>query len=387
MTKNNISGGLCSGCGGCTQICPAGCIQIKKDAQGFYRATVEEDRCLNCGLCVKKCSMNRQQPQGQPLKSFAVYHKEEQIRRKSSSGGVFTALARQVLEAGGAVVGAAFDEEMHLRHTVAENEEQLQALRGSKYLQSNVTGVFPRVRGLLEEGRQVLFVGTPCQVAGLYTALGKRYENLLTCDLVCHGAPSAGLFEGYLAFLEKKYKGKVIGYDFRSKDRANDRMSYTVKLTVQTAGGVKQHFLSGDEEPYTMRFISGALQAESCYRCPYTSHSRVGDLTLADYWGYEQAHPELAQVIGVSLVLVNTAAGETLLAQAGALEKLPTTPERYLKRNNHLSAPAKAHPQRSRIYGGFADMGFSKRFYQKYFLPDGYSLYILKRRLRGIRGR
>ena len=331
--------------------------------------------------------MNAIKGHGTPLQSFAVYHRDEQVRRNSSSGGVFTALARQVINAGGVVVGAAFDESMHLRHAIAENLEEFFAYRGSKYLQSDINGVYSRIKVLLENGRTVLFTGTPCQVSGLQTALGKNYKNLLTCDLVCHGAPSAGLFEGYLGFLEKKYRGKIIGYDFRSKEHANARMSYTVKLTVQTKTGVVQRFVSGDEEPYTMRFISGALQAESCYRCPYANLSRKGDLTLADYWGYEQAHPELAQVMGVSLVLVNTAAGEKLLEQAKELEKLPTTAESYLKKNNHLSAPAREHPQRKAIYDAFADRGFSKSFYKKYFLPDGHGLFILKRRLRGIRGR
>lgn len=378
MDKNNVGPQLCSGCGGCVEVCPVGAIRLKRDAQGFYRAMVDEKSCIGCGLCVKSCSMNRKAEGNGPLKSYAAYNREADIRQKSSSGGIFTALANQVIAGGGVVVGAAFDENMHLKHVFAENQDQLEALRGSKYLQSDMRGVYPAVKELLETGRQVLFVGTPCQVAGLHTALGKKYDNLLTCDLVCHGAPSSGLFEGYFAYLEKKHRGKIVGYGFRSKEQANARMSYTVKLTMED-GTI--HYISGDEEPYTMRFISGALQAESCYACPYTSCSRVADLTLGDYWGYEQAHPELAQIQGVSLVLVNTPAGERLLSQAEELELVDTAAEQYLKHNHHLSAPGKKHPQRDGLYRAFADTGFTNSFYKKQFLPEGYGMYILKRRI------
>ena len=155
-------------------------------------------------------------------------------------------------------------------------------------------------------------------------------------------------------------------------------MSYTVKLTM--ADG-REYFLSGDEEPYTMRFISGALQADSCSSCPYAAHSRVADLALGDYWGYERAHPELEQIRGVSLVLVNTPAGKTLLEESQGLELVETTAEKYLPKNNHLSVPGRKHPQRDGIYEAFAARGFTKAFYKKYFLPDGHGMYILKRRI------
>ena len=378
MDKNNVSSQICSGCGGCVAVCPVQAIGMKRDGYGFYRAMVDESACIGCGLCVKSCSMSKKVEGIGPLKSYAAYNRRGDIRQKSSSGGVFTALAGQVIAAGGAVVGAAFDEKMQLKHVVAENEEQLAALRGSKYLQSDVAQVHPAVEKLLKTGRRVLFAGSPCQVAGLYTALGKQYDNLLTCDLVCHGAPSAGLFEGYLAYLETKYRSKITGYDFRSKEQANDRMSYTVKLTMDD-GAV--HYISGDEEPYTMRFISGALQSESCYDCPYAAHSRMGDVTLADYWGYEQAHPELESIRGVSLVLVNTPAGQALLESLQELELVETTAQQYLPRNSHLSAPGRKHPQRDGIYEAFAATGFTKAFYKKYFLPEGYGMYILKRKI------
>lgn len=380
----NISDQLCSGCGGCVGVCPAGCIQMERDREGFYRAVVKEAACLHCGLCLKHCSLKQKQPERSPLGAYAVYNRDEETRQASSSGGVFTALATAVLEQSGVVFGASFDEGMYLRHRPVESVKELEALRGSKYLQSDISGVYLQVKSFLQTGRPVLFVGTPCQVAGLYTALGDRYDNLLTCDLVCHGAPSAGLFEGYLAYLSGKYRGQVTSWNFRSKEHANARMSYTVKMGLRRGEERAYRYFSGDEEPYTMRFISGALQAKCCYTCPYTTTSRVGDVTLADYWGYEEVHPELSQIRGVSLVLVNTLAGEKALAQAKNLQTVPTVPEKYLKRNHHLSVPGKEHPQRDEIYRSFAETGFTNAFYKKHFLPDGYGMYILKRRIRGI---
>ena len=136
-----------------------------------------------------------------------------------------------------------------------------------------------------------------------------------------------------------------------------------------------------------MRFISGALQAESCYNCPYAAHGRVGDLTLADYWGYQQEHPGLAHIKGVSLVLVNTTTGEELLERAEELQLEKTDAQRYQKRNHHLSQPGRKHPQRDALYGVFETEGFTKAFYKKHFLPDGYGMYLLKRRLLRLKGR
>lgn len=380
----NINEQVCSGCGGCVEVCPVNCIHIAQTVDGFYKASADEKKCLNCGLCIKKCSMQLPVEVRRPIHAYAAYHIDEAFRKQSSSGGVFSALAKTVMDRGGVVFGAAFDENMRLYHACAVQEAQLVALRGSKYAQSDIRGVYPRIKQLLQSGTEVLFVGTPCQVAGLRTALGDNVQNLYTCDVVCHGTPSIELFRGYVQFLEKKFKGKILAYDFRSKEQANDRMSYTVKLTLQCGEKTCSRFLAGDEEPYAMRFLSGALQAQSCYNCPFAAQERSGDITLADYWGYETAHPELAAVRGVSLVTVNTAKGAQLLKETPNLMLIATDEELYLQRNKHLSVPTQKHPQRDAIYKAFAINGFTKVFYHKTFLPDGYKRYILKRRIKAM---
>lgn len=382
----NINQYNCCGCGACVETCPVKCIDLSQTKEGFYRAKANEDNCIGCGICMKNCPLQLKIIGRKTITAYAAYAENKEIRCASSSGGVFRLLAQRIIEHDGVVFGAAFDDDMNLAHICAKNMEQLSILQGSKYLQSNMKGVYSHVRHALELDRKVMFVGTPCQVSGLYSVLGNTYNNLLTCDLVCHGVPSPGLFSGYISYLENKYNGRIVHYNFRSKDCPNDRMSYTVKITVQRNSGLKDYYLDGDEEPYTMRFISGALQAECCYECPYASQYRTGDITLADYWGYERVHPELYDVMGVSLVLVNTQKGEDAIKPLEGIILLETCEAKYLQYNTHLTKPALKHADRDALYRGFSTEGFSKRFYKKSFLPEGYGTFILKRRVRGVLG-
>ena len=382
----NITGQICCGCGACAVVCPAACVKIGETSEGFYKAYVENTACIECGRCVSVCAMRKNAAVigREPLTAYAAYSQNDHLRGRSSSGGVFTHIAESMIDAGGVVYGAAFSSEMELRHTAACTKDDLASLRGSKYLQSRIGNAYSEIRQKLSDGVPVFFVGTPCQVAALYSVLGTKPPHLLTADLICHGTPAPGLFLAYLRFLERKYDGRIVDYCFRSKEHANARMSYTVKLTLSAGGTEKVVFLDGDEEPYTMRFISSALQCDSCYQCPFACLRRMGDLTLGDYWGYEEAHPELADINGVSLLLVNTEKGCRAIENINGVKLAKTERVHYLKKNKHLIAPPVKHPDRDHIYAEFSDTGFSKRFYNHTFLPEGYRLYILKRRVRSM---
>jgi len=353
---------------------------------GFYRALVQADKCINCGQCLDVCPMNRPERStgSEPRTAYAAYSTEESVRFQSSSGGVFSQIAKMILKQGGTVYGAAFDMQMQLRHVAVNDIRYLDPLCGSKYLQSYLGGIYEDIRDKLLDGNLVFFVGTPCQVSALYNVLNARPHNLITADVICHGTPAPGLFRQYLNYLERKYHGTIIDYWFRSKENANDRMSYTAKVVLQNGDTVKTIFLDGDEEPYALRFLSNALQNESCYQCPYASLQRTGDLTLGDYWGYETAHPELEHVSGVSLVLVNTQSGADALAKTENLALVKTGSDQYLDRNIHLTRPPVRHSDRDKLYLTFSKEGFSNNFYKKSFLPSGYRLYIIKRRIRSF---
>lgn len=378
--RMNISEVNCSGCGACIESCPRKCISMKRNAAGFLVASIEQDKCIQCGICIKKCSQKYVfDSEREPIQSFLAFNKNETERFQASSGGVFGVLAEMIISNSGVVYGAAFDENLKLRHKCASTIEEIKDLCGSKYLQSEVYPVFEEIKRILPQ-RKVLFVGTPCQVYALKQTLGDS-PNLYTADLICHGAPSPGLFEGYKHFLEQKKGGSIIAYNFRSKEHANAIMSYTVKVTYRKKNQLHSFFMDGDEEPYTMRFISNALQGEGCYNCRFTNLDRQGDITLGDYWGFQEAHPEYKDMMGVSLVLVNSTKGCQLLEKADKLHLVETKKNQYLSKNNHLCVPPMKSEDRDGLYSAFSKMGFTKKFYNKYFLPNGYRTFIFKRRL------
>ncbi|MGM9600096.1 MAG: Coenzyme F420 hydrogenase/dehydrogenase, beta subunit C-terminal domain [Faecousia sp.] len=380
----NISPIDCCGCGGCIAVCPKACISMSHSLEGFITAVVDEEKCIHCGLCLTKCSQRFQYNENKkPKLSYLAFSTDDTERGKASSGGIFSELAKQIIEQDGLVYGAAFDNDFVLKHKCATSKEELNALIGSKYLQSEVFPVFSEIKRYVQN-KKVLFVGTPCQVYALKQTVGDS-DNLFTADLICHGVPSPKLFEGYRKYLEKKMGGSILSYCFRSKEQANALMSYTVKATYQKKNGeIDTFYLNGDDEPYTMRFISNSLQCKACYKCPFANLDRQGDITLGDYWGYDKVHPDYSHIQGVSLVLVNTPNGHELINSINNIHLADTQDELYLPYNGHLQRPPVASPDRDGIYSAFLRMGFSKRFYIRYFLPRGYKMYIFKRKVRRV---
>ena len=208
----------CSGCSACAAACPVSCISMEMDGEGFLYPTVNEEICVNCGLCEKICPIiSQKMPYAADIISYAALTKREYIRKNSSSGGAFYELGMAVIEEGGIVFGACFDNDLNVVHEGAENEKELLRLLGSKYVQSDISAVLPKVKSELERGRKVLFSGTPCQVGGLYAYLKEPYKNLISVDLICHGVPSSAIWEEYVSCREGKAKSAVNGVSFRNK--------------------------------------------------------------------------------------------------------------------------------------------------------------------------
>ena len=379
---DNISDVICCGCGACVNICPKSCIKLEENNEGFYSAVVFDAKCIECGLCRKACTVLNAVKGKLPITAYIAHSINDEIRKYSSSGGIFTHLAERIINDGGVVFGAAFDSEMKLKHYCAKNMVEVMPLRGSKYIQSWAFDAFAQVEKELGNSKKVLFSGTPCQVAALYAYLGNKPDNLFTVDLICHGVASPRLFSDYLSFLSKKYKGKITDYNFRSKEYANSNISYTAKISIQKKNGIKDVFIDGDEDPFSMQFIGNALQNQYCYQCSFTKEARLGDITLGDYWGYEQLYPQLRKVKGVSLVLVSSKKGDDLLKSCPDLFLMETSRSYYLQFNHHLQMPPSKNPIRDKLYFEYQKVGFTYRFYKKYFLPKGFHKYLLKRRIR-----
>ena len=303
---------LCCGCEACRSACPAGCIRMRPDGEGFSYPRVDEARCLRCGRCLKVCPMLAPAPAraGAPA-AWAAVSRDEAIRAQSSSGGVFTALALAVLAEGGVVFGAALDGQLRPVHVCARTPEELAPLRGSKYVQSVVGDSFLQARACLEAGQPVLFTGTPCQIAGLRAFLG-REEPLLCCvDVVCHGVPSPKTWERYLEELSRTQGSPAAAVNFRRK--ADSWRHYLLEVTFRDGGTLRRPF---EEDPFFRLFLHDVCLRPSCYQCPFRGEGQSGDLTIADFWGVERTAPGLDDDRGTSLVLVRTPAGEGLWQKA-----------------------------------------------------------------------
>lgn len=370
---------LCCGCSACAEVCPTNSIAIKVSPDGFYKASINHSSCIECDACKSVCPLFNFHL-NTTIKAYAGYCNDSEIRHISTSGGIFSAIAESIIQQNGHVFGAAFDSRLHLSHIKIDNCAGIKKLIGSKYLQSDLGGIYAKVAESLKEEIPVLFVGTPCQVAGLYNAIGReKHRQLLTIDLICHGVPSPELFHDYCAYFETKNRSKIINYNFRSKEQANDTISYTAKILLEDGRTI---FSNGDEDPYALRYIGNALQNECCYKCPFAAVNRVGDITLGDYWGYQNVHPELRGIDGVSLILANTDKGKRLLTGNPAITLVETDESKYLQNNHHLLSPPEKSADRDRIYSAYKKMGFSKWFYQHYFLPRHYRTFLFKRRIR-----
>lgn len=295
----------CLGCTACAHICPTSSICMKQDRKGFAYPHIDEDQCIDCGLCTTVCPylQGYHHAKASSVTFFGVKHKQDSIRMQSSSGGAFTALSDYFLEQDGVVYGCGYDKLMHLVHQRVTTKEQRDHLRGSKYAQSNVDSLFFAVQDDLIQNRQVLFVGTPCQVAGLQNFLQKEYASLLLVDLICYGVASDQLLSDYFKLLEEKKGQKILDCSFRDKSRGWEKM--TMRIQYENESEVLD---ASDSSFYTL-FLKRLSLRPSCYECLFSNLDRPGDLTIGDFWGVEQVFANMYDQEGVSLVLVNSQKG------------------------------------------------------------------------------
>lgn len=294
----------CCGCTACASICAHHCITMHEDAEGFKYPQVDTTACVDCGLCEKVCPILHPESDNNILQVIAAKNKDEVVRKESSSGGVFSILAEAFIDDGGVVVGCAMNKELQAVHIICETKEELIRLRSSKYVQSDIEGIFPQVCQLLRDGRKVLFSGTPCQVAGLRNFLIKRYDNLFCVDLLCHGVPSPKLFREYKNTIEQRYNSKAIFVNHRCKEKSWKRLYIDFKFE-----NGKEYFKSATFDPYMQLFLGNQSQRSSCFHCPFTSPHRQGDISLGDFWGMGRTLPKFDDDKGISMILINTDKG------------------------------------------------------------------------------
>lgn len=364
MNRLQITKQTCSGCSACNHICPSKAITMLEDERGFLYPTIEEEKCVDCGLCKKACNFNsftENLPEERVI-CYAVRHKKEEEVKTSRSGAAFMALSDFVLDQSGIIFGAEFADPKTVIHMAEYTKDGVNKFKGSKYVQSDIGDCFTECADYLKNGRTVLFSGTPCQVHGLLSFLENKHiikDNLITVDIICHGVPSRKLWREYVAETERQHKVDIVSANFRNKELFGWKDH-------------KESFIFSDgtitTTTWTTSFYNHVMFRESCYACPYVTPHRNSDITIADYWGIENNAPEFDDDKGVNLILIHTDKGKQVFE---------AIKENLFYRKTELSTSMQPNLSSPSIKGVNFDcfwMDYSRlstrKFFKKYFFPN-----------------
>lgn len=300
----------CCGCYACANACPQKCIEMKNDEEGFFYPKINKKECIDCGLCEKVCPIVNQcsDIELEDTLGFAYFNQSDDIRQRSTSGGAFFEIAKQVLDSGGVVYGAAFDSDFAVSHIRVDSIQNVDKLLGSKYVQSKMDGIYTAVKKDLLDERMVLFSGTPCQVEALNFFLRKKYDKLILLDVICHGVPSEEVWLKYLKQRKRNYNSDIQAISFRDKE--NGWKNYNIKIKFKNRKEYKSIFF---EDPYLRCFIKDIILRPSCYSCRFKSVNRVSDITLGDYWGIWELNSAMFDDKGTSFIMGHSQKGLRLI--------------------------------------------------------------------------
>lgn len=296
----------CTACAACVSVCPKQCISMHEDKEGFLQPKIDSSQCIKCHKCEKVCPILNQEtiPSDFETQAYAAINNDDEVRAQSSSGGVFFPLAKWVIEQGGVVFGARWNDKWEVVHDYAEDLDGVKAFMRSKYVQSIVGDTLRQAKQFLDAGRWVLYSGTPCQLGGLRAYLGKEYERLIQVDLICHGVPSPGVWRSYL----KDYFGKEKIVDINFRDKREGWLGFQCVITTNNNTYCEKQM----ENPYFRGFLTNVYLRNSCYNCCFRQYHRASDITLADYWGVDKICPEMHDNKGTSIVFAHTEKGYKL---------------------------------------------------------------------------
>ena len=348
----------CCGCSACVNLCQHHAISMQPDKLGFPYPVVDMDNCVDCGLCDAVCafvpdvSAAQTVPNDTKVEVLAARHDDADILTQSQSGGAFSAIAVQVLNDGGVVYGAAFDQSHLVRHIKVDSVEGLSALRGSKYVQSDLSDIFRQVRSDLRSGTKVLFCGTPCQVAGLRSFIPVTMQDgLYLVDFVCHGVPSPSVWKDYLDYMSRQ--GTIVKANFRDKSVAGWKEH---KETFIYNNGKKNV-----ADSFRVLFYKNIMLRHSCSVCPYNIMNHKSDVTIADFWGVDEIVPQMDGPEGTSMVICNTSDGQELIRKASTVMTIVPAVLDFdfmSRRNPNLVRPARIDKDRMAFENEFAQGGF-----------------------------
>jgi acetyltransferase-like isoleucine patch superfamily enzyme/coenzyme F420-reducing hydrogenase beta subunit len=307
LEDNYPLGTNCNGCKACYYICPVNAIEIIKDEMDFVRSKINWSKCIECNKCVKICPELTKHKNENFLKpiTYLGWSKDENTRLTSTSGGIFSEIAKEFIRSGGYVAGAVYNEEHLVKHIITNKEEDIEKLKQSKYIQSDTQDIFLQIKSLLESGEKVLFVGAPCQVAGLKSFLNKKHERLITVDFICLGENSPEIYKKYLKMLEKQYDSKIQKVWFKNKTFGWN--NFSTKIIFENG----QEYIKNRNEDLFMKLFIGKnlIFKESCYSCSFRDFPRQADISLADFWGVNKRYDNDK---GTSIIWLNSKKGEKI---------------------------------------------------------------------------
>lgn len=339
----------CTGCSACAAICPKQCIHMEPDVEGFLRPVVEKDNCVNCGVCQKVCPILSPLHPSSPdeTSAYAAYNLDSDIRWQSTSGGVFTALCTWILDRGGVVFGAVYNEDFTVRHCMIDRKAELWRLRGAKYAQSDLADCFSQVKTCLTHGQHVLFSGTPCQVVGLQKYLGKSWDTLLLVDVVCHGVPSPAVWKQYIQYRSLQDAHGAIPNTINLRSKETGWPGYSIRFDYE---GGAFYSAKNNVDPYLRAFVGDLCLRPSCYECRFKGISRISDFTLADYWGIEGQFPELHDGKGTSLVFIHSSKANTIWEDISSIMRWQKVDPNEAIRQNPSAIRASQLPENRHVF-------------------------------------
>ena len=345
----------CCGCSACATTCAHSAIKMVEDEGGFLYPSINQDQCVDCGLCKTVCPILKRDNDEYIVEKQIIYacHNNDVTEWKaSSSGGLFRILADYVIEREGYVAGAVYDDEMVVRHVLTDKREELGKYRGSKYVQSDTRAIFKQVKEQLNNDNWVLFTGTPCQVEALNCFLRKPYEKLVTCDIICTSVPSPRAFKDYISFLEKKYGSKVARGNMKDKTKG---WPYA-KTRIYFQNG-KTIFDTLDADLWIKAWSTELLNRPSCEHCRFTNYKRPGDITIGDCWPVFHKKHAFSSPNGISQIMINTEKGQEVFeAIKGRMTLMPITKE--FAWQSKLEYPIKNNPQTAKFWSDYQEMEF-----------------------------
>lgn len=349
----------CTGCTTCANICAQQCIDMSEDIEGFLYPKINLSQCISCGICEQVCPVLNGKRKNEILtKAYSAFTYNNSLRKESSSGGIFSELAILILRKEGIVYGASYDDNCTVEHIGVDNIKDLKKLRGAKYSQSQIGSIFQSVKEQLESNRQVLFSGTPCQVAGLKSFLHRDYDNLFCIDFVCHGVPSPLVWKEYI-----KYREDVDNEDevpqrinLRNKESGWSKYSYSVEIVYQDK---KRYFCKYNEDPFMRFFVGDYILRKSCGECHFKGYSRDSDITLGDFWGIWDIDPDMDDNKGTSLVLTHSTKGEEMFkAISSNIKSKSVSLEQASAMNPSLTQSVAHKPTREHVLYEISQNGF-----------------------------